>query len=632
MPHVCSAMNIKTILTIYMLSVAGFQSIQCNKSPDTKTQCDATVSFKNIEPRELDLSELYQSIRDPKLESDLNKAKNMAIEFRNKYKGKITKENVVQAMYKLREINILISKISAYAAAKYYTNTTDKNNITFFATINQNMQSISSLYLYWFYTEVCKIGKDFYNIAKLKPYHAKYKSLLQNKKYVLGDESELVAHSYNAISSITTAQYNKQIAQLQQEYKYQGKTLGQWGRMPATQNNCKKFTICLHMAALSRKDIFELCYNYICAFAHNNKTIRKMPSAQENIHIHNYVSDDDVELLCKTVDKNYSAISQRYFKIKAKLLKTKKLRQWQVNQEIAKSKEFKKSISYGDACAIIHKAFGNFSKDFAQLFHKAVTSGHIDSRSNLNKYHAGWTLSLGAGIDPYISVKFNNKIIDVSTLAHEAGHYIHCSLTKNLDPDIGSHMPIVIQEASSLFCERLLFEYLYNNAPNKEYKIDLLCKYIEILLSNTFQAIRVYQFEKECHKLYETKSYLSFEEISGLWQGGSKKYYGDCVSLNPDYNFGWVYCSHIFNQPFYTYAYGFGALLVNVLYSKYLKCKTTEERNKFVEKYKTILSGGGQYDFKAIAKEFGLNVNESFWQAGIDDIARLLDRLEGLIG
>ncbi len=85
---------------------------------------------------------------------------------------------------------------------------------------------------------------------------------------------------------------------------------------------------------------------------------------------------------------------------------------------------------------------------------------------------------------------------------------------------------------------------------------------------------------------------------------------------------------HIYQSPFYTYAYSFGQLLVLALYRQY-----QTEGQSFVPKYLKILSHGGSESPARILAEAGLDMTSpSFWQGGFDVIADLIHELEGLDG
>ena len=81
---------------------------------------------------------------------------------------------------------------------------------------------------------------------------------------------------------------------------------------------------------------------------------------------------------------------------------------------------------------------------------------------------------------------------------------------------------------------------------------------------------------------------------------------------------------HLFEVPFYCYAYAFGNLLVLALYEMY-----KEQGKAFVPKMIELLSKGGGESPIAITKAMGVDIcSEKFWQKGFDMMKMMLERLE----
>ncbi len=83
---------------------------------------------------------------------------------------------------------------------------------------------------------------------------------------------------------------------------------------------------------------------------------------------------------------------------------------------------------------------------------------------------------------------------------------------------------------------------------------------------------------------------------------------------------------HLYQSPFYTYAYSFGQLLVLSLYQQY-----RQQGEAFVPRYLKILSYGGSDSPMKILAEAGLDITSpDFWQAGFDLIGEMIAELEEL--
>jgi len=100
--------------------------------------------------------------------------------------------------------------------------------------------------------------------------------------------------------------------------------------------------------------------------------------------------------------------------------------------------------------------------------------------------------------------------------------------------------------------------------------------------------------------------------------------FGDSVRISNEYKWEWATIPHIFNVPFYVYAYNFANLLVIALYEKYLK-----EGKQMIPGYFQLLESGGCDRPDRLLAHLGIDLTDpSFWQNGFDYIGRLIDELE----
>jgi len=98
------------------------------------------------------------------------------------------------------------------------------------------------------------------------------------------------------------------------------------------------------------------------------------------------------------------------------------------------------------------------------------------------------------------------------------------------------------------------------------------------------------------------------------------------VDLTDEFRWEWVSIPHIYQVPFYVYAYTFGQLLVLSLYQQF-----KSEGEAFKPRYINILSAGGSEAPARILSEAGIDIySADFWQGGFDVLAGLLDRLEAI--
>ena len=83
---------------------------------------------------------------------------------------------------------------------------------------------------------------------------------------------------------------------------------------------------------------------------------------------------------------------------------------------------------------------------------------------------------------------------------------------------------------------------------------------------------------------------------------------------------------HIYQTPFYCYAYSFGQLLVLALYRRY-----QQEGDAFVPGYLEMLATGGSAPPVEVLARAGVDPSDSeFWRGGFAVVKDIVDELEGL--
>jgi oligoendopeptidase F len=131
-------------------------------------------------------------------------------------------------------------------------------------------------------------------------------------------------------------------------------------------------------------------------------------------------------------------------------------------------------------------------------------------------------------------------------------------------------------------------------------------------------------FEREAHALIEegqTTDYLSERYLANL-----QEQFGDAVELSDEFRWEWVSIPHIYQTPFYCYAYSFGQLLVLALYRQF-----ETEGDAFIPRYLKILAYGGSKNPAEILDEAGIDITTAdFWQGGFDVIGDMIRELGAL--
>jgi oligoendopeptidase F len=131
-------------------------------------------------------------------------------------------------------------------------------------------------------------------------------------------------------------------------------------------------------------------------------------------------------------------------------------------------------------------------------------------------------------------------------------------------------------------------------------------------------------FEKEAHQRVQAGA--PTDELCQAYLDNLHAQFGEAVEVADEFRWEWVSIPHIYDVPFYVYAYAFGQLLVLALYRQY-----QAEGRAFIPRYLELLSAGGSASPNEILTRAGLNMEtRAFWQGGFDALSARIAELEKL--
>ncbi len=365
-------------------------------------------------------------------------------------------------------------------------------------------------------------------------------------------------------------------------------------------------------------DVAEVELNSILENKKINDELRGYIRPDISRHISDDIDSEVVDNLVRAVSKRYG-VSRRYYKLKANLMKVKKLEYHEINVPYG---VLNKIYSFEDASKLTHKVFKNLDSEFVNIFSEFIEKGRIDVFPQKGKMH-GAALFYSIHNHPcYILLNHTNKLKDVTTLAHEMGHGIHYELSKKQNA-LNINIPKSTAEVASIFMEDFVFEEILRGS-NDELKLAIMVNKMGNVINSVFRQIACYKFEQELHKEFREKGYLSKKVIGKLFLKHMGAYMGDSVELSQGSENWWVCWKHI-RIFFYVYSFASGLLI-----SKTLQ-KTVKKDPKNIKKIKEFLSAGSTNSPKKIFKNLEIDITkESFWNKGLDEIEELLLETENL--
>ena len=353
---------------------------------------------------------------------------------------------------------------------------------------------------------------------------------------------------------------------------------------------------------------------------HNeNIDLRSYGSSISVRNLRNDVPDKAVEALLEVCKINAPTF-QRFFDLKARWLRTDKLRRYDIYAPVAKSD---KTYTYQESVDMVLDAFQTFDPRVADLAEKIIADGHVDSEVRKGKRGGAFCWSVDKDLSPWVMLNFQGTADAVATMAHELGHGIHALLAA--DHSVFTyHSSLPLAENASTFGEMLLIDKLLSQESDPAVRRDILFKQVDDAYATIMRQSFFAMFERDAHKMIQDGSIIN--EVSDMYLKNLETQFGDAVSISDEFRWEWVSIPHIYHTPFYVYAYAFGQLLVFSLYQRYQK-----EGEAFRPGYIKILEAGGSKAPAAILTESGIDISShDFWQGGFDVIDGMVEELEDL--
>ncbi len=333
----------------------------------------------------------------------------------------------------------------------------------------------------------------------------------------------------------------------------------------------------------------------------------------------NDIPDEVVETLLDVTKKNAKHF-HRFFQLKAKRLGMEKLRRYDIYAPVEKSD---KKYQFNQAADIVLDSFYEFEPKFGDMAKKILDENHVDSEVRKGKMSGAFCATIEPALTPWVLLNYQGRPDDVATMAHELGHGIH-SLMAQEHSAFTQHACLPLAETASTFGEMMLIDKLLSQETNEAVRRDLLFRQMDDSFATILRQNYFAMFEKEAHEMIANGAQVS--DLADAYLKNLKSEFGDSVEISDEFRWEWIMIPHIFNVPFYVYAYAFGQLLVLSLYKQY-----QEEGESFKPRYMKILSAGGSIAPVELLANAGIDVTTAeFWQGGYDVIDEMVTRLEAI--
>lgn len=579
---------------------------------------------------EWDLSELVKDHRSSQFTKQLRMIENKVKKFeKNKshLKPTISSQKFFGILKNLEELSENISIVGGYASLAYSADTQSDEATTLLTRMTKLSSEIENRTL--FFDQWWKKQIDQKNASRLMQSAGQLSEFLRHKrlvaKYSLTEPEERIINTLDVTGSAALVKlYDKITNSFQYVVKIDGKKKT-YNREQLTQlvrSNKSKTREIAYKSLLGEYEknkgvLGEIYQNLVLNWKNECLEIRKYTSPISVRNIGNDVDDKTVDSLL-SVCKNNAPVFQKYFIHKARMLKIKKLRRYDIYAPAITNVK-QKTYTFDQAVRLVLKTLNGFSPRLSDYARKIFEKKHIDSSIRVGKRNGAFCSTISPKITPYVLVNFSGKTNDVFTLAHEIGHAVHSESASDKSIFV-QEAPLPLAETASTFSELLLYDEILNRVTDEE-KRSILAEQIDDLYSTIMRQAFFTKFEISAHE--KIGNGATVEEITKEYTKSIREQFANSIDITQNFGIEWSCIPHFYHSPFYCYAYSFGNLLALSFFQQY-----KDEGSSFVPRYLEILAAGGSKKPETLLKEYDIDITlEKFWQDGFVYIENQIDLL-----
>lgn len=581
-----------------------------------------------------DLSTIYGSIDEWNKEYISTKDKLPSL---TKYKGSLLKDaNTLLEFLNLdTEINRKLDKLFSYAHLLNDEDTTNTKNQELFGKI-VNLNNEYSKITTFVKPELLKSNyeqiKAFYkDLPELKEYEVLLEEIYRYKEHTLDEREERIVAELNKSLSSPSEIFEKLT---DADMKFPDIVDEKGNSVEFTESNYSIFIRSKNRRV--RKDAFNILHNTYGKYKNTlSETYASLVEVEVALSkIYNFESaikmslfDDNIDVsvydnLVKTVNENLKEL-YKYYDLRKKILNLDE--QHLYDTYVSLVEDDNKNYTFSEAKDLVLKALSVLGDDYVEILNKAFDEKWIDVFNNVGKRSGAYSSGC-YDTNPFILLNFEGKLDDVSTLSHELGHSVHSYLSREFNSYQNASYKIFVAEVASTVNELLLNNYMLKNTSDKNEKLSILNKQLELFKSTIFRQTMFAEFERDMHAIVEQNGVLTNEVLCDAYYKLVKKYFGDSVYIDEAIKYEWSRIPH-FYYNFYVYKYATGLSAAAFIASQILS-----GNKEYIEKYKNFLKlGGSMYPIDEL-KQIDIDMTKKeVVESAIEMFKNTLEEFEKLI-
>ncbi|MHA2109608.1 MAG: M3 family oligoendopeptidase, partial [Candidatus Hodarchaeales archaeon] len=541
-----------------------------------------------------DLSVLFKSATDPKIEQTIQKVLYSFEMLTKEYTGRINREEFTPLALKallerIDNLYLVFNDVFVYGSLAIAIDITDPTRQQLYTRIDEVVSILKShMNLLELEIGALFIGRtsEFLESSSLQAYTQYLQRISRKHQYCLSEKEEGLSNVkdlYGVIEWGNLAQIWKNSRQFSFNIEREQKTLT-WGQAfryftDSDRNIRKKAITQIFTAFAEDKLLYSSCFRNIFANYAMMASKRGCPSPLTLTLIEDDVTHPIISNMIKAIDRHIPLFHE-VLQLKARFLSLEQLQGEDISElPILAPVTYQDSSEYSweEAKALIVETYSEFDEDMTSILEELFTHKRIDAIARPERIMvAGSCFPWFSKESAFVMVDFRGSMTDVIILAHELGHAVHFSLSNREQGYLNSLTSLVLMETASEFSSKLVTQKLLQKNLSKEMSIAMLLNTLELQLIFIFVygALR-FRFQESVHKALEAGEYLNAEKLTELYKNARHYYYGDLVEFYPCQDKYWTFIPMFYSSEkhYYNYQYAFGQLFVQILFATYREDK-----------------------------------------------------------
>src|SRR4030042_2502109 len=575
------------------------------------------------------LSDLFPAYDSPEMKAGFDELDGKVIEFealRPSLSTDMPEEAFLNVIQLLEAISRLANRIYDFASLSFSANTQDQVVQAFLSDVESRMAVVNNRTLFF---SLWWKSLDEAIVERLMAGAGDYRYWLEEmrhfKPHTLTEPEEKIINikdvtGSNAIINLYDMLTNRYIFRLEVDGEVKELTRGELMVYVRSNEPALRAAAYQELYRVYGQDgtILGQMYQTLVRDWHNESLdLRHFSSPLAVRNLANDIPDDVVDTLLGVCQDNIP-VFQRFFNLKARWLQMEHIRRYDIYAPVV---ETEKIYDFASGADMVFDAFQHFAPRVANLARRVFEQNHLDSEVRRGKMSGAFCATVAPDITPWVLVNYQGKPDDVATLAHELGHAVHSQLAAEHSL-FTFHSSLPLAETASTFGEIVLIDHLLATESDASVRQTLLFRQVDDAYATIMRQAQFALFERQAHDLIQRGA--TVDELSNAYLENLYNQFGDATEVSDEFRWEWASISHIYQTPFYVYAYTFGQLLVLSLYQQY-----KAEGDAFKPRYLGLLSAGGSKSPEKILSDAGVNMySASFWQGGFDVIRGLVEQLE----